>query len=207
MPVYSADYTPKTRVELRLNQQKYREISTLTHIPLVKVIKYGDKILEKSLAQTIQDIDKNIYKYVPKATSQLRDSLSKQLHHSKVSNNWLQMKLGTYVKYMKYVANMSESKLRHPKTLPQKSLIRKRNTRRGKKGSIIRNPGMWRFVRYYGGARWVLLNDPQAQKNFFTLLIKHIQTQLTKNIAYEIKTTFSAGKRRPWTDKFKVVRK
>lgn len=207
MPTYTADYRPKTRVQVRLNQQRYREIASLTHLPLAKVIRYGDDILEKSMQETINDVNKNIYKYVPGATSQLRDSLSKQLHHSRVSNNWLQMKFGTYVSYMKYVANMTESKLRHPKFLKQKGLIRKRNTRRGKKGSVIRNPGIYRFVRYYGGPRWVLLNDPQAQKNFFTLLITYMKTQLQKRMAQEIRQTFPAGQRKAWTDRFKVVKK
>jgi len=207
MPVYSADYTPRTYAEIRLTQEKYREISSLTHMPLAVVMKYGDNILDKTLEQTLKDIDKNIFKYVPKATGQLRTSLSKQLHHSNISNNRLQVKLGTFVHYMKYVANMSESKLRHPKSLVQKSLIRKRNTRRGKKGSAILNPGMWRWVNYYGGARWVLLNDPQAQHNFFSQLVLHIKTQLELNLANEIRSTFPSGKRRAWTDKFKVIKK
>ena len=103
----ASTYYPRTRVQVRLNLQKYREISTLTGIPLAQTMRYGDQILNKSMLQTIQDIEKNIGKYVPKATGQLQDSLTKQLHHSDVSNNWLQMKLGTYVGYMKYIANMN----------------------------------------------------------------------------------------------------
>jgi len=207
MPVYSADYRPKTQVELRLNQQKYRDISSATGLPLAKVIRYGDSILNKSMQETIIDVEKNIYKYVPSATSQLRDSLAKQLHYSKVSNNWLQMKLGTYISYMKYVANMKESKLRHPKSITQRFSVYQRNSRHGKKGQMKRNPGQWRYVRYYGAPRWVRLNDPQAQKNFYTQLIMHIKTQLEKHIAYEIKGTFKPGERRVWTDKFKVIKK
>lgn len=207
MPSVAADYRPRTRVELRLNQQKYRQIASLTHLPLAKVIRYGDDILKRSMFQTILDMEKNINKYVPAATKQLRHSLTKQLNASTISNNWLQMKLGTYVSYMKYVANMSEKKLRHPKHIAQKSLIRKRNTSRGKKGSRIKNPGIFRYVRYYGAPRWVRLNDPQAQKNFFTLLITHMKTQLQKRIGQEIRQTFPAGQRKPWTDKFKVVKK
>lgn len=200
-------YRPRTQVELRLTQSKHREISRLTGIPLAQVIKHSSGIMARSMFETIKDMQKNIYKYVPKATGQLRDSLSKQLHNSTISNNWLQMKLGTYVHYMKYVANMKSGKLRHPKHIRQKFSIYQRNSKHGKKGSAKRNPGQWRYVNYYGGKRWVRLDDPKAQTNFYSQLVLYMRTQLQKNVAAEIKDTFKAGERKPWTDRFKVKRK
>jgi len=201
-------YRPRTQVEVRLNQVKYREISKLTGLPLSKVQKYGNTILNKSMVETINDMEINIDKYVPAATNQLRHSLTHQLHGSKLSNNWLQMKLGTYVHYMKYVANMSSRHTRHPKAAPIGwNPIRQRNTSRGKKGSRKLNPNQWRWVTYYGAPRWVKLDDPKAQTNFYSQLILHMKKQLQKHISEEIKTLFKAGQRKPWTDKFKVNRK
>ena len=201
-------YRPRTQVEVRLNQAKYREISRLTGLPLSKVSRYGDEIMKRSMFETINDMEKNILKYTPKATGQLRDSLTHQLHNSTISNNWLQMKLGTYVSYMKYVANMRAQHLRHPKAPPIGwNPIRKRNTTRGKKGSRKRNPNQWRWVKYYGGPRWVRLDDPKAQTNFYSQLVLYMKNQLQKHIAAEIKDTFKAGQRKPWTDKFKVKKK
>ena len=203
-----ATYRPRTQVEVRLTQAKYREISRLTGLPLSKCQRYGDEILKRSMFETINDMEKNINKYVPKATGQLQDSLVKQLHGSTISNNWLQMKLGTYVRYMQYVANMRSQRLRHPKAPPIGwNPIRQRNTSRGKKGSRKRNPNQWRWVNYYGGPRWVRLDDPQAQTNFYSQLVLYMKNQLQKHIAAEIKDTFRAGQRKPWTDKFKVNRK
>jgi uncharacterized short protein YbdD (DUF466 family) len=200
-------YKPRTQVEIRLNQQSYRDISTLTGVPLAKVMQYGDQILKQSMFQTIQDMEVNINKYVPKATGQLRDSLTKQLHNSTVENNWLQMKLGTYVRYMKYVANMKEKNLQHPKLVKLKFPIYQRNSKHGKKGQAKRNPGIWRYVYYYGAPRWVKLDDPQAQENFYSQLIMYMKKRLEKHIAEEIRDLIPANQRRPYYNTLKVVRK
>ena len=198
-------YEPRTRVAVRLNLDIHREISTLTGIPLLQVQKHGDKILKQSMADTIAYIEGNINKYVPKATGQLRNSFVHQLHHSTVGRLGLKMNLGTFVHYMGYVAKMSERTLRHPRG--SSYIPYKRNTTvRGqlhKKGSPRRNPGAWRWVKYYGGPRWVQLEDRKAQKNFFSQLVTHIKKRLEIEIGKNINATFPTGERRAWTDKFK----
>jgi len=204
----SDPYRPKTQVEVRLNQQSYRDISTLTGVPLAKVMKYGDQILKRSMFETILDVESNIGKYVPKATGQLRDSLTHQLHNSSMNNNILKMNLGTYIRYMKYVANMSAQRLRHPRAPPTGwNPIYQRNSKHGKKGTRKRNPNQWRYVNYYGGARWVLLDDPQAQTNFYSQLVLYMKTRLEKYIAEEIRDIIPSNQRRPYYNKFKVIRK
>lgn len=207
-------YRPRTQVEIRLNQQTFRDISIATGVPLAQVIRHGGSILSQSMSKTIQDVEKNIAKYVPKATGQLRNSLTHQLHNSTLSNNWLQMKLGTYVKYMKYVANMNEKLTQHPKGIAPgtyknyaKYPIYQRNSKHGKKGQAKRHPGQWRYVNYYGSARWVKLDDPKAQTNFYSQLIMYIKKRLEHYIAAEIKTTLPANERKPYYNKFKVHRK
>jgi len=157
------------------------------------------------LAKAIKTGLDSIKLYAPKATGQLRESFSHQLRaNSTFSNNWLQLKLGTYVSYMKYVGRMSASRLRHPRTIKQKYPIYQRNSKHGKKGQAKRNPGQWRYVYYYGAPRWVKLEDPKAQDNFFQFIIAHIQKRLAKAVKEGIQARFPAGKRKPWTDRFKV---
>lgn len=213
MPTVSANtYKPKTRAQVRLNQQTYRDISQLTATPLATVIKHGDKILNQSMAAAIKTGLTSISKYAPKATGQIRDSLSHQLRaNSTLSNNWLQLKLGTYVSYMKYVARMKDTTLQHPRGSLgtsyqnyQKYPRYQRNTKLGKKGQLKRHPGQWRYVYYYGAPRWVKLEDPDAQTNFFQLIVTHIQKALAQAVRDEIQATFKAGERKVWTDRFKV---
>ena len=210
----SDPYRPKTQVAVKLNQQIIRDIATDTGVPLAKVMKYSDRILSLSMFQTIQDMETNINKYVPKATGQLRDKLIHSLHNSTLQNNVLNMRLGTTIHYLKYVANMKEEKLRHPRS-PLKGTyknyekypIYQRNSKHGKKGQAKRNPGQWRYVHYYGGARWVKLNDPKAQENFYSLLVKHMRDKLEKYIAEEIRDIIPSNQRRPYYNEFKVIRK
>lgn len=204
MPQRSAKtYWPKTKVEIRLRFDQFRDISTATGIPLGTVQRYAGEILDKSMADTIKTIEPKIYKYAPKATGQLRNSLAKFLRQSQVSHGRiLQMKFGTYIKYMKHVANMNSRMTRHPKGIKAgtyKNYTKfpryQRNSKHGKKGQLKRNPGKWRFVRYYGGPRWVSLNDPEAQTNFYRILIIHIKDELLKNITSEIRSVVPKGQR------------
>lgn len=205
-------YRPKTRAQVRLNQQIYRDISQLTATPLSTVIRHGDKILNQSMDQAINKGLKSIDLYAPKATGQIRNSLSHQLRaNSTLSNNWLQLKLGTYVSYMKYLSKMKDSTLQHPRGALGKAYQNyqrypryQRNSKHGKKGQLKRHPGEWRYVYYYGAPRWVKLEDPKAQTNFFQLIITHIQKALAKAVRDEIHATFKAGERKVWTDRFKV---
>lgn len=208
----AATYKPKTRAQVRLNQQIYRDISQLTHMPLATVIRHGDKILNQSMAAAIKTGLESIKLYAPKATGQIRESLSHQLRaNSTLSNNWLQLKLGTYVSYMKYVARMKDVTLQHPRGIKPGTYANytkyptyQRNTKLGKKGQAKRHPGQWRYVYYYGAPRWVKLEDPQAQTNFFQLIVAHIQKALAKSVRDEIQATFKAGERKAWTDRFQV---
>jgi len=195
MPVGSAStFRPKTRVAVRLKRQQLLDISKKTNIPYLEVLKYSDKILNKSMAQTIQDIIPKIHRYAPKATGQLRNSLEHFLKQSRVNHGKvLLMKFGTYIGYMKYVAGMSASHLKHPKAIKMKYPIYQRNSKHGKKGQAKRNPGLWRYVKYYGGPRWVRLDDPIAQKNFYSLLIRHIRDSLLKHIVSNIQSTIPKG--------------
>ena len=67
---------------MRITQQDYIDIAQRTGLPLAVVIRYGDKILQQSMKQTIEEIIPEIYKYAPKATGQLRNSLAHQLRNS-----------------------------------------------------------------------------------------------------------------------------
>lgn len=200
MPISNVDYRPMTRVMVQADRKTYMEISRRTGIPMGKVIQYGDKILKNSMQKTVAQLDTEIDKYMPKATGQIRHSLKHQLHHSGLTNSSLQMKFGTFVKYMKYIANMSETQLRHPKK-GTKNLRYKRNAKFGKKGQFRKNPGAWRYVKYFGPARWVKLDDPKAQKNFWSQTLARMKTYLQKEIAKEITATLPSAERKPFTDK------
>ena len=197
MPVGSAStFRPKTRVAVQLKRQQLLDISKKTNIPYLEVLKYSDKILNKSMAQTIQDIIPKIHRYAPKATGQLRNSLEHFLKQSRVNHGKvLLMKFGTYIGYMKYVAGMSASHLKHPKKKKPKNWnpIYQRNSKHGKKGQAKRNPYEWRYVKYYGGPRWIQLEDRYAQKNFYSLLIRHIRDSLLSHIVANISSTIPAG--------------
>ena len=204
-------YKPRTVAQVRLNLGIYKEIATKTGINIAQVMRYGDQFLKNSVADTVAYTERQINDYAPKATGQLRNSLIHQLHLSGVSNNILTMNLGTYVNYMKYVANMKEVNLRHPKDYGGTFIFRYR------KGKRVRIPvahnakiagatdGARRYVKYYGAPRWVTLDDPKAQRHFYQLIVANMRTKLERSIANEIKGTFPAGQVDPWTKAFRVI--
>lgn len=197
-----ATYRAKTRVQVILDQRKYNLIAQLTGLPLGKVVKYTDQIMNAALDETITYIDPLIYRYAPKATGQIRDKLSHSLHTSVIRNGRLMLRFGTSVHYIPYVANMTEKSLRHPKkNVKLKYPVYQRNSKYGKKGDRKRNPGQWRHVNYYGGPRWVQLEDRKAQENWFFILIEKMKTKLQKAISSEIATIVPSNIRRPFYDK------
>lgn len=190
-------YKPRTRVEIYLRTQQIKDIAKATKLPLGTVYKYIDEILDVSVADVVADMIPMIHDYAPKATGQLRNSLEKTLKSSfagsyRGSGRIAQMKFGTLVPYIKYVANMNSTTLRHPKG-KGKVIRRKRTTRFGRRGQFRKDPTRWRYVRYYGAPRWVRLEDRKAQTHFFNILITHIKKKLLKAISGQINTIVPAS--------------
>jgi len=164
------DYHPKVRsvVDVSTKPQKER---------LQQNYQWWDKrITYSAIFNAIRDILSQTFRrmvdrghdwidlYVPKATGQLRESLKKQLHspiNLQEGGTKLLLRIGSYVHYLKYVALMSEKNLQH-------------------------EPPQRRWVNYYGPPRWVVLDDPNAQRFFFMKLIMFMRRVIREELARSI---------------------
>lgn len=212
-----ATFQPKTRAEIKLKTQQIREIATATGIPLNVVYRYIDQIIHISVQKAIQETLPKIHEWVPKATGQLRESLDRVLRtHSSAgsyygSGRMAQLTLGTLVPYIKYVAHMPSSSLRHPKSYGTTMIFRyikgKRRAIPVKQNAKIlgATDGARRYVHYYGAPRWVKLDDPKATKNFFYFLVMYMRKKLQKFTMSEISRVVPAQyDRREFTRRMQV---
>jgi len=92
---------------------------------------------------------------VPKRTSQLRDSLIKNLESSRVKKGLMKLVLGTHLSYAEDVAKMSTAQVRHS--------------------------GEIGYAYYYGAQGKIILDDPQAIGDFWDKLIDYAEER-TKSI-------------------------
>lgn len=165
-------YEPHPRAQVGLRTANERE-QFLEALGVAGSLKFREKALsslQEVMLRTLKDLRTEmkpiIDKIVPRATGQLRNSLYWFLKHDlniKAGGYALDVVVGSYVPYLRYVAAMNTMSLRH-------------------------RPPQRRWVKYYGAPRYVILNDPMAEGGFFETLILEARAHLASALARNIRS-------------------
>jgi len=114
-------------------------------------------VLEKTLNDTVMELEEWIESKVAKRTGKLRKDLKLELSSSFIKNMVLKLKLGTHITYAEFVNAMTTSTVRH-----------------------VDEVG----YAYYGGKSGkLILNDPRAIGSFFTKMVQYAKERLEINFA------------------------
>ena len=140
---------PKTDIQYIVGKQ-----SKLNYLQVKQLIV---NILERTLDDTIMELELWIDSKVAKRTGKLRKDLKLELRSSFVRNTLLKLKIGTHISYAEFVNKMTTSMVRH---VNQKDYA------------------------YYGGHSGpIILNDPRAIGFFWQKLLEYAKERLEINYA------------------------
>lgn len=148
--------SPKTQFKIQVNKKYITYIAGNRNITAEEVKQTISDILSETLNITLTELEEWINKYVPKRTGQLRESLIRNLHSSRVKGMILRLILGTSLDYAEEVNEMSTAQVAHS----------------GEKG----------YAYYYGNYGPIILNDPEAIGNFWDELLDFAKRRILINL-------------------------
>ncbi len=171
-------YVPRTKAQVQIKDFDIKYIiGGRTDLTIKNVKEFIQGILDDTLNITIEETREWIYKYVPKRSGDLQESLLSFLEKSKppptifneIRGVRLVLGAGAEVKYVKYVDKFDDSNVQHDNTWREHS---------GKKA--------------YSKGKPILLDDPQAKGQFFDKMVSYAKSRLRINLS-KIKWAKSAG--------------
>lgn len=140
---------PKTDIQYIVGKQ-----SKLNYLQVKQLIV---NILERTLEDTIMELELWIDSKVAKRTGKLRKDLKLELKSSFVRNTLLKLKLGTHISYAEFVNKMTTATVRHVNV---------------------------KDYAYYGGHHGpIILNDPRAIGFFWKKFLEYAKERLEINYA------------------------
>lgn len=134
-----------------------------------------DKMLELTMEKTVDEGIIWYDKFIPERTGQVKKLFKERLRTSYVDKKGLHIAIGADLPYLKHLAQMDTSNVRH-------------NNEIG--------------YAYYNGHRGkILLNDPKAIGGFIPAAIQYLKSKMNSNYKsiYELFTIFSTGRKKTRT--------
>jgi len=147
---------PSTKQKIGIEKGKIKYIAKQRNLTYDQVLTLIRNILQETLNNTIEDLEKWIKKKVPKRTGQLRDSLIKNLHSSRVVKGIARLIMGTNIDYAEDVNEYSTQQVRH----------------QGEVG----------YAYYYGHYGKIMLYDPEAIGHFWDFMRVYARTRILYNL-------------------------
>lgn len=159
---------PRTRAYVPIRELDFKYIIGKSKYTYEEVIRYVQNVMNETLLVTVEECRQWIYKYVPKRSGDLQETLIKFLEKSipppslfnEIRNVRLTLGAGVEVPYAKYVRDMTAKQVQHFGTWFEHS---------GRKA--------------YSKGKPVFLNDPNAVNKYFDKLTAYGIERLKINLS------------------------